>query len=60
MFHEAVRSTGIVSPSSTARPRAVIVGICDELRIPVQFIGIGEKVEDLRPFEARAFVEALF
>jgi fused signal recognition particle receptor len=38
----------------------VIVGICDELKIPVQFIGIGEKVDDLRPFDARAFVEALF
>ena len=38
----------------------VIVAICDDLRIPVHYIGIGERVEDLRPFDARAFVEALF
>jgi len=38
----------------------VIVGICDELKIPVKFIGIGEKVEDLRPFDAQAFADALF
>ncbi|PLX43613.1 MAG: signal recognition particle-docking protein FtsY [Deltaproteobacteria bacterium] len=38
----------------------VIVGICDELEIPVKFIGIGEKVDDLRPFVAGEFVKALF
>ena len=38
----------------------VIVGICDELKIPIKFIGIGEGVEDLRPFDAHAFAEALF
>jgi fused signal recognition particle receptor len=38
----------------------VIVGICDELKIPVKFIGIGESVEDLRPFDAHSFINALF
>jgi fused signal recognition particle receptor len=37
----------------------VIVGICDELKIPVQFIGIGEQVEDLRPFDAGTFINAI-
>ncbi|MGF1509538.1 MAG: signal recognition particle-docking protein FtsY [Myxococcota bacterium] len=38
----------------------VVVAISDELQIPVRYIGIGEKVEDLRDFEPEAFVEALF
>jgi len=61
VFHEATRvdSIALTKLDGTAKG-GVIVGICDELRIPVKFIGIGEKVEDLRPFDARAFVEALF
>jgi fused signal recognition particle receptor len=61
VFHEAVGvdSIALTKLDGTAKG-GVIVGICDELKIPVQFIGIGEKVDDLRPFDARAFVEALF
>ncbi|MEW6490780.1 MAG: signal recognition particle-docking protein FtsY [Thermodesulfobacteriota bacterium] len=61
IFHEATRvdSIALTKLDGTAKG-GVIVGICDELKIPVKFIGIGEKVEDLRPFDARAFVEALF
>jgi fused signal recognition particle receptor len=38
----------------------VVLGVCDEMRVPVRFIGIGEKVDDLRPFDPDAFVEAMF
>jgi fused signal recognition particle receptor len=38
----------------------VILGICDELQVPVRYIGIGEKVADLRPFDAHEFVDALY
>jgi fused signal recognition particle receptor len=38
----------------------VVLGICDELKVPVRFVGIGEKIGDLRPFDPNAFVEALF
>jgi fused signal recognition particle receptor len=38
----------------------VVLGICDELKVPVRYVGIGEKIGDLRPFDAAAFVEALF
>jgi len=38
----------------------VILGIADQLQIPVRFIGIGERVEDLREFDAEEFVEALY
>ena len=36
------------------------VSVVDELGIPVKFIGVGEGVEDLQPFDAEAFVEAIF
>jgi fused signal recognition particle receptor len=38
----------------------VVLGICDELKVPVRFVGVGEKKEDLRPFDANAFVDALY
>jgi fused signal recognition particle receptor len=38
----------------------VVLGICDELKVPVRYVGIGEKIDDLRPFDPAAFVEALF
>ena len=41
------------------RGRGVVVGIVEELGVPVKFIGIGEQVDDLRPFDAEAFVSAL-
>jgi len=36
-----------------------VLAICDELKIPIQFIGIGERLEDIAPFDAETFVEAL-
>ena len=36
-----------------------MLAICDELKIPIQFIGVGEKLEDMAPFDAETFVEAL-
>ena len=38
----------------------VVLGICDELKVPVRFVGVGEKIDDLRPFDPAAFVEALY
>ena len=38
----------------------VVLGICDELKVPIRFIGVGEKIEDLRPFDPASFVEALY
>jgi fused signal recognition particle receptor len=36
------------------------VGICHQLGLPIGFIGIGERLDDLRPFNAKDFVNALF
>ncbi len=38
----------------------VIFAIADQFNIPIRFIGVGEKIEDLRPFNAEEFIEALF
>jgi fused signal recognition particle receptor len=37
-----------------------VANVCREIGIPVRFIGIGEQIDDLRDFEAREFVDALF
>ncbi len=37
-----------------------MVSVVDQLGLPVKFIGVGEKVEDLQPFDAERFTEALF
>jgi fused signal recognition particle receptor len=38
----------------------VILSVCEEHKIPVRFVGVGEKVDDLREFNAEDFSEALF
>ncbi len=61
MFKEALGLTGIVLTKLDGSAKGgVIVGICDELRVPIRCIGIGEKMDDLREFNAQDFVEALF
>jgi fused signal recognition particle receptor len=60
-FHEAVGLTGIVLTKldSTARG-GIVFAIEQRLGVPVRFVGVGERPEDLVDFEPRAFVEALF
>jgi fused signal recognition particle receptor len=61
MFKQAMDITGIVLTKLDGTAKGgVILGICDELKVPVRFIGIGEKVADLREFDAHEFVEALY
>ncbi|KAA0258106.1 signal recognition particle-docking protein FtsY [Deferribacter autotrophicus] len=61
IFSEAVGVTGIVLTKLDGTAKGgVIVGIVDELKIPVKFIGFGEKMDDLKPFDAKTFVDALF
>ena len=60
-FSEAVGLSGIVLTKLDGTAKGgVIVGICDELQIPVKLIGIGEQVDDLRDFVAEDFIAALF
>ncbi len=61
MFKQAMDITGIVLTKLDGTAKGgVILGICDELKVPVRYIGIGEKVADLREFDAREFVAALY
>ena len=60
-FHEALGVTGIVLTKLDGTAKGgVIIGICDELKLPVLYVGVGEKVADLRPFSPHEFVDALF
>ncbi len=61
LFHEAVQVTGLALTKLDGTAKGgIIVNICHEFDIPIRFIGIGEKMEDLRDFDSREFVEALF
>jgi fused signal recognition particle receptor len=61
LFKEAVAVTGIVLTKLDGTAKGgVVLGICEELGVPVRFVGVGEKVDDLRAFDADEFVSALF
>jgi len=61
LFADAVQVTGIVLTKLDGTAKGgIAVAIAHELEIPVKLIGIGEGVEDLRPFEAADFARALF
>jgi fused signal recognition particle receptor len=61
MFREAVGVTGVVLTKLDGTAKGgVILPIVGQHRVPVRFVGLGEKVEDLREFDATTFVEALF
>jgi fused signal recognition particle receptor len=60
-FAEAVDVTAIALTKLDGTSKGGIVfAICDELGLPVRFVGTGEGEDDLNPFDARAFVDALF
>jgi fused signal recognition particle receptor len=60
-FNEALQVTGLVLTKLDGTAKGgVVIGICDELKLPVRWIGVGEAVPDLRAFSPDEFVEALF
>ncbi|MBV8759095.1 MAG: signal recognition particle-docking protein FtsY [Deltaproteobacteria bacterium] len=60
-FKTDMQITGIVLTKLDGSSKGgVVLGICDELKVPVRYIGLGEKIGDLRPFDPAAFVEELF
>ncbi len=60
-FTEAVKVNGILLAKldSTAKG-GIVLAICDELKIPILYIGTGQELEDFAPFDPEEFVEALF
>lgn len=60
-FKEAAGITGIVLTKLDGTARGgIIIAIKDELGLPVKFVGVGEKIDDLQPFSAEDFTDALF
>ncbi|MEQ9744568.1 signal recognition particle-docking protein FtsY [Pectobacterium actinidiae] len=61
LFNEAVGLTGITLTKLDGTAKGgVIFAIADQFAIPIRYIGVGEGIEDLRPFKADDFIEALF
>lgn len=60
-FKEAAGITGIILTKLDGTARGgIIIAIKDELGLPVKFVGVGEKIDDLQPFSAEDFTDALF
>jgi fused signal recognition particle receptor len=61
LFKEVADVTGIaITKLDGTAKGGIVVAVCSELKIPVRYIGVGEGVEDLREFDPRQFVEAIF
>jgi len=61
LFNEAVGLTGITLTKLDGTAKGgVIFAIADQFNLPIRYIGVGEKIEDLREFNAEEFIEALF
>ncbi len=61
LFNEALGVTGMALTKLDGTARGgIVVSICSNLKIPLQYIGIGEQIEDLQDFSADRFVDALF
>ncbi len=60
-FSEHVKVTGIILAKLDGSAKGgIVVGIRDQLNVPVKFVGLGETVDDIEPFDPPSFVEALF
>lgn len=60
-FNQAVNISGIVLTKLDGTAKGgIVISIYDELKIPVKFVGVGEKIDDLQYFNAKEFVDALF
>jgi fused signal recognition particle receptor len=60
-FHKAVKLTGlIVTKLDGTSKGGMVVAIQKELGLPIKFVGLGEQVDDLQPFDAKQFAAALF
>jgi fused signal recognition particle receptor len=60
-FNQAVGVTGLVVTKLDGTARGgIVIAVCQALKIPVRYIGVGEELGDLQPFEPEAFIDALF
>jgi fused signal recognition particle receptor len=60
VFHEAIGLTGVALTKLDGTARGgIVVRIVRELKLPIALVGVGERVEDLQPFDPARFVDAL-
>ena len=61
LFNDAIGINGLALTKLDGTAKGgIVIGICSSLNVPLKYIGIGEQIEDLRPFDAEQFIEALF
>ena len=61
LFHEALGVTGLALTKLDGTAKGgIVISICRLLNIPLQYIGVGESIDDLQPFDPRRFVDAMF
>ncbi|MBW1800643.1 MAG: signal recognition particle-docking protein FtsY [Deltaproteobacteria bacterium] len=61
MFHRALGVTDVILTKLDGTAKGgIVVGIAHQLKLPIKYIGIGEGMDDLRPFNAEEFIEAIF
>lgn len=61
LFNDALGISGLVLTKLDGTAKGgIVIGICSALNVPLQYIGIGEQIEDLRPFDGQQFIDALF
>ena len=60
MFHETVGLTGLVLTKLDGTAKGgIAIAIWEALRLPIKLVGVGERIEDLQPFDAKTFVDAI-
>ncbi len=61
LFDEALGLTGLALTKLDGTAKGgIVISICSSLNIPLQYVGVGEQIQDLRPFDAEQFIDALF
>ena len=61
LFHESIQLTGLIIAKLDGTAKGgIVVGMREQIDLPVKFVGIGEQAEDLAPFRPEEFVDALF
>jgi fused signal recognition particle receptor len=61
MFHETIGITDLALTKLDGTAKGgIVVSICQQLKLPLRYVGVGESIEDLQPFDANQFVNALF
>ena len=61
LFHESIGITGLALTKLDGTAKGgIVISICQQLKLPLLYVGVGEGIDDLQPFDAKQFVDALF